>query len=92
MSKTRNQRRREQRMRQFALMALTAILTASVWISAALASDIGDRAKNRTESAAGAVDGFLPEDFDEDAYRAALDRYNAEEGLLLPQLTTEEGD
>ncbi len=84
MSKTRNQRRREQRVRQFALMALAAILTASVWISAALAVDIEGRAKNRAESAAGALDGFLPEDFDEEAYQAALDRYNVEEGLILP--------
>ncbi len=89
MSKTRNQRRREQQARQFALMALAAILTAAVWISAV---DIEGRVKNRAESAAGDLDGFLPEDFDENAYQAALDRYNVEEGLLLPQLTTEEAD
>lgn len=94
MSKTRNQRRRSKWFYRIVLALLLAVVLAGWVLAVSLWIQVEQITREQPERTSGQPVLYLPEGWDEQApeWVAAQQRYNAEEGLLLPQLTTEEGE
>lgn len=84
MSRTRNQRRRDASLRRLLTVALVVVLLAAVAMAVYLWAGIEAARESGAWGLVSTGQDYMPEEFDERAYRAALQRYNVEQGLILP--------
>ena len=87
MSRTRNQRRRDDRFEKIFSVIMFAVLILVIVAMLRQCHDINELERKISERSATVVraESYLPDNFDRDAYEAAVQRYEIEQGHIIPE-------